>query len=97
MAHDSQVVHSNPMVSCHSYRTFGGETRVIICHSPHGTQATNGAPGTRTTMLNESEARALLVELQVALDICPDDEQACPAATHGPRNSTCTCEDARDE
>jgi hypothetical protein len=26
-----------------------------------------------------------------------DDEPACPAATHGPRNSTCTCEDSRDE
>ena len=25
------------------------------------------------------------------------DEEPCNAATHGPRNSTCTCEDSRDE
>ena len=25
------------------------------------------------------------------------DEPACTAATHGPRNSTCTCEDSRGE
>lgn len=24
-------------------------------------------------------------------------ERPCPAATHGPRNSRCTCEDSRDE
>jgi hypothetical protein len=26
-----------------------------------------------------------------------DDEPRCTAAPHGPRNSTCTCEDSRDE
>jgi hypothetical protein len=36
-------------------------------------------------------------EVEIEVDEMFDDEPRCNAATHGPRNSTCTCEDSRDE
>jgi hypothetical protein len=41
--------------------------------------------------------RVALSELKKRVVLTLDDEPPCPAATHGGRNSTCTCEDSRDE
>lgn len=51
------------MITAHAYKTFQGETRVLIAHSFEGTECSPGMPGTRTTLLSEPEARRLLKEL----------------------------------
>jgi hypothetical protein len=82
------------MIVAHSYLTWAGDLRVAIAHSPAGTKAINGMPGTRTTMLDESEARELLTQLQRALATPPEcidcgstdhtvDDPRCPANPEG--------------
>jgi hypothetical protein len=64
-------------------------------------------PDGRKHTLDVAEAETLRADLEAALVDANDverevdemfaDEPECRAATHGPRNSTCTCEDSRDE
>ncbi len=35
--------------------------------------------------------------VEIEVDSMFDDAPACTAATHGPRSTTCTCEDSKDE
>ncbi len=55
------------MITVRAYKTFLGETRVMIAHSAGPVPAENGMPGVRTTLLNEAEARTLLDQLATGL------------------------------
>lgn len=64
------------MITVHAYKTWQGETRVMIAHSAGSIPAENGMPGVRTTLLNEQEARDLLGQLTAGL-AAPYEHGAC--------------------
>jgi hypothetical protein len=59
------------MIATHAYTTWGGEIRVVVAHSAEGTEAREGMPGTRTTMLSQAEAVTLRDQLILALSARP--------------------------
>jgi Rad3-related DNA helicase len=78
-------------IEVEGYDNYAGERRVRVC-----------LDRARVSVLSTSEARDLRDQLDAALRDPVETEVSemfdeCPAATHGPRNSRCTCEDSRDE
>ncbi len=87
------------MIAVHSYITWAREIRVVISHAPHGAkEPVDGAPGVRTTLLNEADARSLLKQLTAALEVAPECID-CGSTMHSTDDPACRVShaDKRDE
>jgi hypothetical protein len=76
------------MITTHAYVTWGGEIRVVIAHSAEGTEAREGMPGTRTTMLSQAEAVKLRDQLIMALSSRPRCTD-CDSEFHSAGSPSC--------
>lgn len=76
------------MIAVESYIAWQGTLGVVVHHAPHGRLCYNGAPGTRTIRLDESEARELLTQLTRALSTPPQCID-CGSSSHAADSPSC--------